>query len=72
MQEEVADYGEDDMSNELYAGTDVVAGNGEDDIEEMKRRVQEMENEHEKLEQMQQSVDKQLTSAEQSIDENSM
>eukprot|EP01006_Ploeotia_vitrea_P067183 TRINITY_DN96604_c0_g1_i1.p1 TRINITY_DN96604_c0_g1~~TRINITY_DN96604_c0_g1_i1.p1 ORF type:complete len:218 (-),score=23.62 TRINITY_DN96604_c0_g1_i1:65-718(-) len=74
MQEEVADYGEDDLNNELYNGTEgVVNGNnGDEDIEEMKRRVQEMENEHNKLEQLQQNVDKQLTSAEQVIDENSV
>jgi len=68
MNEEVADYGEDD--SEMYADTDV--GGGDAEIEDMKRRVQEMENEHEKLTEMQQSVDKQLSSAEQSIDENSM
>lgn len=69
MNEEVADYGEDD--SDMYAGTDVGAG-GDAEIEEMKRRVQEMENEHEKLTEMQQSVDKQLSTAEMSIDENSM
>jgi predicted transcriptional regulator len=68
MNEEVADYGEDD--SEMYAGTDV--DGGDDEIEEMKRRVQEMESEHEKLSEMQQNVDKQLSTAEQAIDENSM
>ena len=68
MQEEVADYGEDD-NVELYGDTEI---NGDAEIEEMKRKVQDMENESEKLAQMQQSVDKQLTSAADAIDENSM
>ena len=71
MQEEVADYDnyDQEMSAELYDGENL---GDEVDVEDMKRKVQEMESEHEKLTQMQQSVDKQLTSAEQTIDENSM
>lgn len=68
MQEEVADYGEDDNA-ELYGDTDI---GGDAEIEEMKKKVQDMENESEKLAQMQQSVDKQLNSAADAIDENSM
>ena len=68
MQEEIADYGEDDNA-ELYGDTEI---SGDADIDEMKRRVEEMENENSKLNQMQQSVDKQLTNASDSIDENSM
>ena len=46
----------------------------EDDpeLEEMKRRVREMEDEHDKLSKMQQQVERQITTAADSIDENSM
>lgn len=54
---------------EEYAGT----GNGEDtEIEEMKKRVQEMEEEQEKLTQLQHQVEKQIHTAADSIDENSV
>lgn len=42
------------------------------ELEEMKRRVAEMEEEHEKLAKMQQQVERQISNAADSIDENSI
>jgi len=42
------------------------------ELEEMNRRVQEMEEEHAKLSKMQQQVERQMSSVAESLDENSM
>lgn len=70
-QEEVADYQEDqDDYDEEY----VENGDADNDAEpeEMKRRVMEMEDELEKLTKMQEQTEKQLNSALDNLDENSM
>ena len=68
MEEENLDYEEDDGHCE---------GGGEtkeesQDPEAMKRRVEEMENELEKLTKMQQQVERQINTAADKIDENSI
>lgn len=67
-EEAVADYGEgeedemhEDEEDDQYA-----------EIEDMKRRVKEMEEENSKLTEIQHSVNKELNSVAYSIDENSM
>ena len=42
------------------------------ELEMMQKRVQEMEEEHEKLSKMQQQVERQISTAAESIEENSM
>eukprot|EP01036_Dinobryon_divergens_P056260 gene56260-75119_t len=50
--------------DEMYNDTEGNEGGGEDpELEEMKRRVQEMEDEHDKLSKMQQQVERQITTA---------
>lgn len=68
-EEEVADYQEDD---EFYQYTEGDQEENEIDPEEMKKRVLEMEQELENLTSMQQQVEKQITSASDRMDENSM
>lgn len=69
---------EDINEEELYAEEEVdeEAANDEDgdgaEIEEMKKRVQEMEEEHDKLTKMQQQVEKQINATSDGIDENCM
>lgn len=65
------DY-EDDMYGETEAVGDTKDGEEDPELEEMKRRVQEMEDEHDKLSKMQQQVERQISTAADSIDENSM
>lgn len=65
-EEAFADYGEEE---EVHEGEEDGAY---DEIEDIKRRVKEMEEENSKLTQIQQSVDKELNSVAYSIDENSM
>jgi hypothetical protein len=50
---------------------DIVAGD-ENDPEEMKQKVLEMEDELDKLTKMQQQVERQISSASDALDENSM
>ena len=69
MEEEVADYQEDDG---FYQYTEGDQEENEIDPEEMKKRVLEMEQELENLTSMQQQVEKQITSASDRMDENSM
>ena len=59
------DYDEND---ELYGEQKLE----DPELEEMKRRVQEMEEEHQKLTKMQQQVEKQIISAADSLDESSV
>lgn len=66
-------------SDELYANEGDGEENGgyadgeeDPELEEMKRRVQEMEDEQEKLNKLQQQVEKQINSTADSIDENSV
>lgn len=68
-EEEVADYQEDDG---FYQYTEGEQEENEIDPEEMKKRVLEMEQELENLTSMQQQVEKQITSASDRMDENSM
>jgi len=68
-EEEVADYQEDDG---FYQYTEGDQEENEIDPEEMKKRVLEMEQELENLTSMQQQVEKQITSASDRMDENSM
>lgn len=61
--------------DELYNendGQDENLGDEDPELEEMKRRVQEMEDEHDKLSKLQQQVERQITTAADSIDENSI
>lgn len=76
QEEDMADYQEMD-ENEQYDGDDqgpYESKQTEHDLEpdEMKKRVQEMEEELEKLTTIQQQVDKQITNASDRLDENSM
>lgn len=65
---------------EIYADEEIdqsaVTNNDEEgdgaEIEEMKKRVQEMEEEHDKLTKMQHQVEKQINATSDGIDENSM
>jgi archaellum component FlaC len=71
------DYQDDVNHDELYGDGDDYEDGGEgggDDpeLEDMKRRVEAMEEEQEKLSKLQQQVEKQLHSAADSIDENSV
>lgn len=68
-EEDVADYQEDDG---FYQYTEGDQEENEIDPEEMKKRVLEMEQELENLTSMQQQVEKQITSASDRMDENSM
>ena len=67
--------GDNSLSHSLTANT-TSGGDGDNDdgaeIEEMKKRVQEMEEEHEKLTMMQHQVEKQINATSDGIDENSM
>lgn len=71
-----AEYAGDINSDELYAdegeGDEQYAEGEDPELEDMKRRVQEMEEEQEKLTKLQQQVEKQINSAVDSIDENSV
>ena len=83
-EEEVADYQEDENDqyldegfedgNEEYENAEGIKTANEDEVgpEEMKQRVQEMEQELEMLTKMQQQVDSQITSASDRLDDNSM
>eukprot|EP00607_Mallomonas_marina_P002394 CAMPEP_0182428124 /NCGR_PEP_ID=MMETSP1167-20130531/21045_1 /TAXON_ID=2988 /ORGANISM="Mallomonas Sp, Strain CCMP3275" /LENGTH=164 /DNA_ID=CAMNT_0024610815 /DNA_START=85 /DNA_END=576 /DNA_ORIENTATION=+ len=62
----------DELYNENEADDENKYEEEDPELEEMKRRVQEMEDEHDKLSKMQQQVEKQITSASDSIDENSI
>lgn len=64
-------YGDEEFNQEEYQGED---GEGIEEIqsEEMKKRVLEMEEELDKLTKMQQQVEKQITSASDRLDENSI
>mmetsp|Transcript_19805 Transcript_19805/g.44131 ORF Transcript_19805/g.44131 Transcript_19805/m.44131 type:complete len:121 (-) Transcript_19805:297-659(-) len=70
----IADY-QEDGADELY-GDDGIGGSDAkedgDEPEKMKARVLEMEEELNKLTEMQQQVEKQITSASDKIDENSI
>ena len=70
------EYKGDLDTDDLYAGGGEgdAGGDGEEDpeLEDMKRRVQEMEDEQDKLTKLQQQVEKQINSAADSIDENSV
>jgi predicted transcriptional regulator len=69
------DYHEDVDNDEYYGDEDYVEGganNDDPELEEMKKRVQEMEDEQEKLTKLQQQVEKQIHTAADSIDENSV
>jgi hypothetical protein len=74
----IADYQEDEGADELYGDEGITGGDGTDakedgdEPEKMKARVLEMEEELNKLTEMQQQVEKQITSASDRIDENSM
>lgn len=85
QEEEVADYQEDENDqylgdegveegNEEYENGDGLQNVNDEEIgpEEMKQRVQEMEQELEMLTKMQQQVDNQITSASDRLDDNSM
>lgn len=69
------DYHEDVNNDEYYDGEeDYGDATNQDDpeLEEMKKRVQEMEEEQEKLTKLQHQVEKDIHSATDSIDENSV
>ncbi len=85
QEEEVADYQEDENDqylgdegaeegNDEYENGDGLQNINDEEIgpEEMKQRVQEMEQELEMLTKMQQQVDNQITSASDRLDDNSM
>jgi len=69
---------EDINEEEVYADEEIVHETGGDEegdgaeIEEMKKRVQEMEEEHDKLTKMQHQVEKQINATSDGIDENSI
>eukprot|EP01038_Epipyxis_sp_PR26KG_P009403 gene9403-12664_t len=76
QEEELADFQEDDdmygdgvNNNDSFYGND---GDADAEPEEINKRVQEMEQELDKLTKMQQQVDRQITSASDRIDENSI
>lgn len=73
-EEEIADYQEDDLygGENTINGGEIAESHDEVEPEEMKKRVQEMEEELDKLTKMQQQVEQQITSASDRIDENSM
>ena len=71
-EEQVADYQEDDGFYQYNEAGEGQEGENEIDPEEMKKRVLEMEQELENLTSMQQQVEKQITSASDRMDENSM
>lgn len=70
MEEENLDYEEDDGQYEEGGGEGETKES--QDPEAMKRRVEEMENELEKLTKMQQQVERQINTAADKIDENSI
>ena len=68
-----------DNEEELYGDEEIDESATKDDeegdgaeIEEMKKRVQEMEEEHDKLTKMQHQVEKQINATSDGIDENAM
>ena len=71
MEEENLDYEEDDGQYEEGGGEGETKDESQDP-EAMKRRVEEMENELEKLTKMQQQVERQINTAADKIDENSI
>ena len=70
--EEIADYQDGDIyeDDEGYEDPEALLGDGEP--EEMKRRVQEMEEELDMLNKMQQQVEKQISTAADNVDEKSI
>ena len=72
MEEENLDYEEDDGQYEEGGGEGGETKDESQDPEAMKRRVEEMENELEKLTKMQQQVERQINTAADKIDENSI
>ncbi len=67
------DYQEEDH-DELYGEEEYVENGGEEnaELEEMKKQFLEMEDEQDKMNKLQQQVEKQIHSAADSIDENSV
>jgi hypothetical protein len=64
-------YADEEIDQSAAATNNDEEGDGAE-IEEMKKRVQEMEEEHEKLTKMQHQVEKQINATSDGIDENSM
>lgn len=70
--EDIVDYQEEDMYTDIAADGDAAAAGGEEEPEEMQKRVQEMEEELDHLTKLQQNVDSHILTAADKIDENSV